>query len=441
MTHELFTILNQGLRPKILVLGDAMLDRYTWGDAERVSPEAPVVVLRADQREVRLGGAASVAVLLRALEAEATLATVTGDDHDGRTIRRLLDEAGINAYPVLIDPSRPTTTKERFLGRSDQRQSHQMLRVDTESRSPLDEDLTRMLLNLLSEQIPQHAAVLISDYAKGVCTERLMSEVIGLCRASDIPVLVDPGRGTDFAVYRGATLIKPNRLEAELATGVPIRSPEAALNAARQLREQYEIKIVVITLDSDGLVYATAEESQHLPTTVQEICDITGAGDTVLATLGLALAATPIPSPRYSGERARVRGSSSASHDGLPMSESIARSASDTRPLKDNGTDATKTADAGTEKKSPHPTSPHKAGARSRTMTSNTTFRGVAALANAAAGLQVAQPGVTPISRTDLRKQVEKSSPVGPSTGKPIARNPRTAQDPNSVKQRETPSN
>ena len=110
--------------PRILVLGDAMLDRYTWGRAERVSPEAPVLILNVDERDVRLGGAASVAVLLRALEAETTLASVIGDDHDGRTISRLIDEAGIKAAPTLLDPCRPTTVKERFLGRCEQRQSH-----------------------------------------------------------------------------------------------------------------------------------------------------------------------------------------------------------------------------------------------------------------------------------------------------------------------------
>ena len=122
--------------PKILVLGDAMLDRYMWGNAERVSPEAPVLVLQVDEREVRLGGVASVAVLLRALEVETTHASVIGEDHDGRTLCRLLSEAHIDRTPVMLDPDRPTTVKERFLGRSEQRQAHQMLRVDTESRNP-----------------------------------------------------------------------------------------------------------------------------------------------------------------------------------------------------------------------------------------------------------------------------------------------------------------
>jgi D-beta-D-heptose 7-phosphate kinase/D-beta-D-heptose 1-phosphate adenosyltransferase len=285
------SILSQLGHPRILVLGDAMLDRYTWGHAERVSPEAPVLVLRTDQREVRLGGAASVAVLLRALEVETTLASVIGDDHDGRTLRRLIDEADIYAGSLLIDLDRPTTVKERFLGRSVHHQPHQMLRVDTESRTPLANELTSQLIDALAVLVPQHAAVLISDYAKGVCTERLVAEVISMGRKAGVPVLIDPARGVDFAIYRGATLLKPNRLEAELAISHPIRSPKEARNAAKVLREQYEVEIVVITLDRDGLVFATAAGSEHRPIAPREICDITGAGDMVLATLGLGLTA------------------------------------------------------------------------------------------------------------------------------------------------------
>jgi D-beta-D-heptose 7-phosphate kinase/D-beta-D-heptose 1-phosphate adenosyltransferase len=275
---------------RILNLGDAMLDRYTWGNAERVSPEAPVLVLRADQREVRLGGAASVAVLLRALEAEVTLATVLGDDHDGRTIRRLLNEAGIGASAILTDATRPTTTKERFLGHSVHRQPHQILRIDTESREPLDNDLTEQLLQSLAELIPQHAAVLISDYAKGVCTPQLVAEVISQCRKSGIPVLVDPGRGVDLGIYRGATLVKPNRLEAELAIGQKIVTPAEGLDAAKRLRAAHGIESVIITLDRDGLVLASEFSLEHLPITPRALTDITGAGDTALATLGLGFA-------------------------------------------------------------------------------------------------------------------------------------------------------
>lgn len=328
--------------PRILVLGDAMLDRYTSGSVERVSPEAPVLVLNATDREVRLGGAASVALLARSLEAEVTLASVTGDDHDGRTLRRLLDEAGINASVLLSDPSRPTTVKERFLGRSEQRQSHQIVRVDTESRLPLNQQLEAQLVNSLARLIPEHDAVLISDYGKGVCAKSLVGEIISICQAAGRLVLVDPARGADFSIYSGATLLKPNRSEAELAMGRPIRSPDEARAAAIEMRRKYFVDIAFITLDRDGLVFATDERNEHHSIRPTGICDITGAGDTVLATLGLCFAAK------------------------LPLPD-------------------------------------------------------CADLANITAGLQVAQPGVTPISRAELLSEFYQSSPVGPSTGEPVA--------------------
>ena len=299
--RAVLSLLSQLGHPRLLIVGDAMLDRYTWGDAERVSPEAPVLVLRADECEVRLGGAASVAVLLRGLEASVTLAGVIGDDASGRTVRRLLAEAGIDATRLVVDPARPTTTKERFLGRAANRHAHQILRVDTESRTPLDEELAKRMTREIGALIPEfattpHAAVLISDYAKGVCTPELVASVIAAGRAAGMPVLVDPARGADYAIYRGATLLKPNRLEAEMALGHAIASPAEALLAATTLRECYDCEAVVITLDRDGLVLATAAGAEHFPITPRAVYDITGAGDMVLAMLGLGLAAgLPLP--------------------------------------------------------------------------------------------------------------------------------------------------
>ena len=318
-------------RPRVLVVGDVMLDRYTWGDAERVSPEAPVLVLRADECEVRLGGAASVARLLRGLEADVTLAGVIGDDASGRTVRKLLDEAQVDAALIVVDPARPTTVKERFLGRAANRHAHQILRVDTESRTPLDDALAETMARDVAVLVPHHSAVLISDYAKGTCTPELVSSIIAAGRAAGVPVLVDPARGADYERYRGATLLKPNRLEAELALGRSIASPAEALHAARTLRERYNFDAVVITLDRDGLVFATAQEAEHQPITPRAVYDITGAGDMVLAMLGLCHAAR------------------------LPL-------------------------------------------------------RVAAQLANVAAGLEVRQPGVMPVSRDEIRLELERLS-------------------------------
>ena len=156
-------------RPRALVFGDLILDRYTGGNADRVSPEAPVVVLKADTHEARLGGAASVAGLLSALGAEVVLAGVVGDDASGRVLRRLLSEAGIDHRLVLCDPNRPTTAKERFIGRAAGRHPHQILRVDDEVRTPLDIELQSELLDRILERMPEFQAVLVSDYDKGVC--------------------------------------------------------------------------------------------------------------------------------------------------------------------------------------------------------------------------------------------------------------------------------
>lgn len=296
---------------RILVLGDLMLDRYTWGDAERVSPEAPVIVLRADDEEVRPGGAASVAYLLKHLDAQVCLAGLVGNDSDGHTLRALIRDEGINDQLVLTDPNRPTTAKHRFIGRASDRHPHQILRVDRESRAPLCESIEIELGNRLESAIGQFDAVLIADYVKGVCTESLLQRVITLAKANELPVLVDPGRINDFRRYQGATLLKPNRLEAELATGHSIAPKESSpshltsykpnstasintssgpLQMASELRESCKADCVIITLDCDGLVLVKSDSKHSIPTTPRKVYDITGAGDMVLATLGLCLA-------------------------------------------------------------------------------------------------------------------------------------------------------
>jgi D-beta-D-heptose 7-phosphate kinase/D-beta-D-heptose 1-phosphate adenosyltransferase len=275
---------------KILVFGDLMLDRYTWGDAERVSPEAPVIVLRADQEEVRPGGAASVAYLLRHLEAEVSVAGVVGNDSDGHTLRALLRDEGIDDQFVLIDPSRPTTAKHRFVGRASDRHPHQILRVDHESRVPISELLATELWDSLQDRLSHFDAILIADYLKGVCSERLLQQVISKARANGQPVLVDPGRTTDYQRYRGATLLKPNRGEAELACGRSLDSSDHALQAADALRATCELDAVIITLDRDGLVLCAAEDREVIPTDPRTVYDITGAGDMILAALGLCVA-------------------------------------------------------------------------------------------------------------------------------------------------------
>lgn len=271
---------------RVLVLGDIMLDRYTWGDAERVSPEAPVLVLRAEEEEVRLGGAASVACLLRHLDARVTLAGVIGDDASGRTVRRLLDEIGIRDDLVLSDPDRCTTTKERFVGRAAGRHPHQILRVDHETPHPIEAAIEHQLRCEVVKRLEEFQAVLVSDYAKGVCTPQLLATIIGEARRRGIPVLVDPARITDWQRYRGASLLTPNRAEAAGALGRAIHSPADALAAGCELRQRWELPGVLVTLDREGIV-VVADRQEIVATRPRQVYDVTGAGDMVLAVAGL----------------------------------------------------------------------------------------------------------------------------------------------------------
>ena len=293
MSHcHLLEALERLGRPRALVLGDLILDRYTWGNAERVSQEAPVILLRADRREARLGGAANVCQMLRGLDAEVVCAGVIGADADGAALRHLLADAGVDHGGVLRDDDRPTTVKERFIGRAGNRHPHQILRVDREVRDPVSEELEARLAAAITAQLPDVQVVLVSDYDKGVCTPQLLEVVIAAAKSEGVPVVVDPIRGSDYARYRGATTMTPNRLEAELATRIKIDRTEDAFAAGRALCEGLDLQLAIVTLDSDGMAIVDADGRGEIhPTRPRAVYDITGAGDMVLATVGLGCAA------------------------------------------------------------------------------------------------------------------------------------------------------
>jgi len=277
--------------PRALVVGDLILDRYTFGNAERLSQEAPVIVLRADQREARLGGAANVCNMLRGLEAEVVCAGVIGADADGQQLRALLRETGADDALVIDDPARPTTAKERFIGRAQGRHPHQILRVDHEVRMPLATEIETRLASSIVERIGEFDVLLISDYDKGVCTATLLHTVIDAARAAGVPVVVDPVRSADYSRYRGATTMTPNRVEAEMATGVAIRESAEAVLAGERLRRDVELEFAVVTLDRDGMALVRGDgHGEIFPTCPRAVYDITGAGDIVLATIGFCLA-------------------------------------------------------------------------------------------------------------------------------------------------------
>lgn len=278
--------------PRVLVIGDVMLDRYVWGNAERISQEAPVILLRADKREERLGGASSVATMLQALGARTSVLGAVGNDGDGFHTRRILTDLGIDAEAVVADPDRPTTVKERYIGRAQAKHPQQMIRVDYESREPLSEQIECRLANAVIAKVRESNLVLISDYDKGVCTPGLLRVAIEVAKKHGVRVIADPTRGGDYRKYRGCSSMTPNRLEAGLAVGFPIDTHDDAIRAAAQLRDSLELEAGIVTLDKDGMALAHSDgHSGVFPTRPRQVYDITGAGDMVMATLGLALAA------------------------------------------------------------------------------------------------------------------------------------------------------
>ncbi|MEE3052454.1 MAG: D-glycero-beta-D-manno-heptose 1-phosphate adenylyltransferase [Planctomycetota bacterium] len=292
LTSQLSRIVEDLGRPRIALVGDLMLDEYIWGDVKRISPEAPIPVLRVDRREIRPGGAGSVAVNLARLEADVRVFSVVGEDRAGDRILAVLEAEGCDVGGVLRDSGRPTTLKARHMGyvQHSHRAIQQMLRVDEEELSPVSSALAGEVLERMFADGGAWDAVLVSDYGKGLVTDRLME---GLCeRAGGVPVLVDPARTGDYSAYRGVSLICPNRFEAELASGVGCQDIAGCGEAAGKLREELEIGSVIVTMDRDGMFLDQGGEAPtHFPTRSRVVADVTGAGDMVLAILGISAAA------------------------------------------------------------------------------------------------------------------------------------------------------
>jgi rfaE bifunctional protein kinase chain/domain len=267
------------LRSRVLVVGDAMLDRYWFGAVDRISPEAPVPVVRVTREEERLGGAANVALNVKTLGARATLLTVVGDDEPARKLRLLLEQQGVEAL-LGSDPKLYTIVKLRVIGRS-----QQLIRIDFENQ-PDHEVLAGMLADY-ERVLPDHDAVLFSDYGKGGLTH--IPRMIELARRANKPVLIDP-KGSDYSRYRGATVITPNR--AELAQVIGAWSSEAQLHERSQaLRVAHGLDALVLTRSEDGMSLFDAEGHVQVPAQAREVFDVTGAGDTVIATLAVMLGA------------------------------------------------------------------------------------------------------------------------------------------------------
>ncbi|MFO0929417.1 MAG: PfkB family carbohydrate kinase [Gemmataceae bacterium] len=277
--------------PRLLVVGDLMLDRFTRGVADRVSPEAPVLVLRPDGEGAQPGGAARVAAAVRALGAAVRLAGAVGDDADGRALVGLLEQAGVDCQAVVIAADRPTTTKERLTAAAGGGDPVPLLRIDRESRAPLPGPAAGRLAGRLRQPLAECDAVLVADHGKGVCQPELLAELLAAAAARDVPALVDPAHGADPDRYRGAAALLPNRTEAAAILGREPADVAAGRAAASRLLARTGVAAVLLKLDRDGLVLATREQRLiHYPSRARVVRDVTGAGDVVLAAAGLCRA-------------------------------------------------------------------------------------------------------------------------------------------------------
>lgn len=282
---------------RLLVVGDFMLDQALAGDAERLSPDAPVPVLAVRDPLATTdtaGGAGNVAVFAAALGGVVECVGVVGDDSEGRLLRAALERGKCSTSGLMVDSTRPTTTKRSLIGRAQHRHPQKMFRIDVESKEPLSVEVQARLMDAISARLPSCDVVCIEDYTKGVCTTGLCAKLIELCRAKSIPVLVDPAAIADYARYRGATAITPNRSEAEKATGTivdPSRVVDASKELAGALMKALDLEAAIITLDKYGAILEVkGSDPVHLPTVVRQVYDVTGAGDMVLAVLAGAIA-------------------------------------------------------------------------------------------------------------------------------------------------------
>ena len=279
------------LKPlRVIVAGEVILDRYLWGDVSRISPEAPIPVLRVQRREEKPGNAGFVMANLRGLGAEVSAVSVVGADRNGRMLREIFGDLGIATRSLLTDPERPTIVKERMLGsvQSANRATQQLLRVDEEDPSPLRPARERELVARFKRELKSADGVLISDIDKGLLTASLLRSIIAGGRQRGIPVIVDPKRTEDFSIYRGATVITPNRYETEVATGIKLLDRDAWRTAAEMLVKKLDLDACLITLDRDGMYLAEKNgDDTYIPTVPREVYDVTGAGDVVLSVFGM----------------------------------------------------------------------------------------------------------------------------------------------------------
>jgi D-beta-D-heptose 7-phosphate kinase/D-beta-D-heptose 1-phosphate adenosyltransferase len=270
---------------RVLCIGDVMLDHYVYGEVERISPEAPIPVLHVARETRYPGGAGNVVRNLAALGARCCFLSLVGADDAGRELKRLTGESEQVEAHLLVERGRTTTVKTRYIAGT-----QQMLRADRETITPIGaarEDLLR----LVDQAVTEYPVMVVSDYAKGVLGDGVATAIIARARAAGRTVIVDP-KGRNYGRYRGATLVKPNRRELADASGLPVGTPDEIVAAARRLIVEAEVEALLVSLSQDGMMLVEADGAVHvLPAQAREVFDVSGAGDTVVATLATAIAA------------------------------------------------------------------------------------------------------------------------------------------------------
>jgi D-beta-D-heptose 7-phosphate kinase/D-beta-D-heptose 1-phosphate adenosyltransferase len=268
---------------KILVIGDLILDRYIWGKVSRISPEAPVPVVEVTDDNFVLGGAANVAHNIIALGGKATVSGIVGKDRAGDVLRDLLGERGVAS--AIVEDSRPTTIKTRVIAHN-----QQVVRFDREGRERITGKVLERMLHIVKDAVREHDAVIISDYRKGVVSRELIKDILSIAKPKGKLVAVDPKVG-HFHCYKGVSLITPNLMEASSGSGIDIRDEKSLLKAGQALMKKISCSAVLITRGEEGMSLFDKDGVTHIPTVARHIYDVTGAGDTVIATFSLAYAA------------------------------------------------------------------------------------------------------------------------------------------------------
>jgi D-beta-D-heptose 7-phosphate kinase/D-beta-D-heptose 1-phosphate adenosyltransferase len=277
--------------PKVLVVGDFMLDVYIYGDAVKISPEAPVPVLKIAETEHRCGGAGSVAANLAALGAKAYCLGIIGDDQDGEILKTKLIEAGANVDSLFRAVNHPTISKQRLIGLAQHLHRQQLIRMDRESAEPFSDELNESVLAAYKERLPDVDIICLQDYNKGLLGDTLCRQMIRLSKQANKKVLVDPCLTSDYSKYMGATAVTPNREESSAAAGFELINAEMTSKAAGYLFQTLRLEAVVITLDKEGAYLKTGKKGLMIPTRPRSVYDVTGAGEMVLAMLAATLAA------------------------------------------------------------------------------------------------------------------------------------------------------